>query len=117
MDPHTATVPITTTVQAQAAGVDGTQADAVGWKLEVGQDAPDFIDAQHDGEFVGGTRPEEFEAGPGLAQGVLEEELDGAQRECGSRAGDAFLVAEIEEILTQFFVGDLIGRFVIGSVR
>jgi len=29
------------------------------------------------------------------------------------RAGDAFLIAKIEEILAQFFIADLIGRFAI----
>jgi hypothetical protein len=48
-----------------------------------------------------------------VCQGVLEEALDGAERQRGGRAGDAFLVAEIEEIAAEFFIGDLIGRFAI----
>lgn len=58
---------VRTFVQAQPAAVDGAQADLVGRQLELSEDAPDLVDAQHDGQFVSGMGSEQFKAGPGLA--------------------------------------------------
>jgi hypothetical protein len=76
--------------------------------MQLRQDPPDFIDAQNDRQFVDWAGAEELKPGPGLAQGLLEEKLDGAESQCGGRACDVFLIVEIEEILAQFLLGDLI---------
>jgi hypothetical protein len=38
----------------------------------LGQDVPDFIDTQHDRQFVSWAWAEQIERGPGLAEGVLK---------------------------------------------
>jgi len=45
----------------------------------------------------------------GLAEGVFKEKLDRAEGHGGGRAGDVFVVVEIEEILAQFLIAELIG--------
>jgi hypothetical protein len=88
---------------------DGRQAGAVGRQPQWRQDLPDLIHTQHDGQFVDSARPDEIERGPGLPQGVVEEELNGAEGHGRGAAGDVFLVVEVEEILAQFLIGDLFG--------
>jgi len=47
---------------------------------------------------------------------VFKEELEGAQGHGAGGAGGVLLVAEVEEILTQFLFADLIGWFpIMGS--
>ena len=58
---------------------------------------------------MGGTWTQQFERGPGLAEGVFKQKLDGTQGYGGGRAGGVFVVVEIEEILAQFLIVDLIG--------
>ena len=64
VDEHPVTVNVwhlqaNTFLQAQTAGVDCAQADAVAWETEAAQDALHFVHAEHDGQgvFAGGANP------------------------------------------------------------
>jgi hypothetical protein len=72
--------------------------------MQLGKDTPDFVDAQHDRQFVDWTGTQQLKPGPGLAQGVLEEKLDGVEDQGGGRAGDTFFGVKIEEILAKFLL-------------
>jgi hypothetical protein len=95
---------------AQAAGVDGGEAGAVDRLLELSQEMPDLVNAQDHRQLVNGAWTKEVEAGPGPTKGMLEEELDRTEGNGGGGTSDAALVVEIEEILTELFLSDQVGR-------
>jgi hypothetical protein len=96
-------------MHTQATGVDGAQASAVACQPKVAQDAPNLLHAQHNRERLRRAWANEVEDREGLAQGVLEQELDGAERHPLGRGSHVFLGVEIEEILAEFFLGEAIG--------
>ena len=65
-------------LQAQTAGVDRAQADAVVGHTEAAQDALHFVHAEHDGQGVFAVGAHQLERGPLPPERVLEEELDAA---------------------------------------
>ena len=71
-----------------------------------------FLHAQHHRQLIlfGGT--DKFEKVPGTFHGVLVEELDSAQSQGLSIAGEVPNILQVEKILTQFFFADLIWGFV-----
>jgi len=92
--------------QSQAQGIDGGQTDPVAFDGHSGQKATYLIAAEHLGKlsFLSGTN--ECQGCPVPLEGVGVEELDAAQ---GDGAGGACPVAHIkaiEEVLTQFFLGN-----------
>ena len=96
--------------QAQAAGVDGGQGDAVIEGRDGGEDAADLGGGEDDGELELGVGADQFDlGGPGTAEGLLPEQLDGADGLGGAGAGEATFGLEVEEVLAQFLGGDLLG--------
>ena len=96
--------------QAQAAGVDGDQRDAVIQRRHRGEDTTDLGSGQDDGEFELGVGPDELDLGrPGPAEGLLPEQLDGTDGLGGTGAGEAPFGLEVEEVLAQFLGGDVFG--------
>ncbi|HRZ35817.1 MAG TPA: hypothetical protein P5534_05565 [Candidatus Paceibacterota bacterium] len=99
--------------QAQAAGVDGGQGDAMIECGDGGEDLAHLGGGEDDGELElrGGTN--QLDLGrPGSAEGFLPEHLDGADGLGGSGTGVATLGFEVEEVLPQFLWGGLFGGLV-----
>ena len=100
-------------LQAQAAGVNGGQTDAIGQQPDLLQDVAHFLLAQDDREFFVARWANQLQGGPVLFQGVMEEELDAAQGNGGGGARVVLDVLHPEEVLAQFLFGNAIGRLVI----
>ena len=99
--------------QAQAAGVDGGQGDAMIQGGDAGQDAAHLGGGEDDGQLELGGGAGQFDlGGPGAVEGFLPEELDGADGLGGSLAGEAPFGLEMDEVLAQFLGGDQVGRAV-----
>lgn len=100
--------------QAQAAGIDGDEADPMIQGRHAGQDAAGLGGGEHDREFelVIGADQLNF-SGPGATEGFLPEQLDGAQGLGGGLTGDFFVALEVNEVLAEFFGGDQVGGFAV----
>ncbi len=96
-------------LQPQPAGVDGGQADAIRRAVHTGQDLTDLGGTKHRRQFLLVGRADQVEGGPVAPQGVLEEELDAAQRQGRGAAGDVLDVVEVEEVLAEVLFADLVG--------
>ena len=99
--------------QAQAAGVDDAQADAVVWATDLLDDAPDFFGSEHDGQLLGQGRADEVAQGPGTVQGVDVEELDGVEGDIGGVGSELSVDDQEQEVLAQFVFGDEVGGFAV----
>lgn len=71
---------------AQAAGVDGGQASIVGRLVDKGEDVPDLLNTEHNGQSLDLTGSKQVEAGPGALKGNLEEELERSDSDRGRGA-------------------------------
>ena len=101
--------------QAQAAGIDGGEGDAMVQERDLGEDAAHFGGREDDGQFELGRGAGKLQlGGPDALEGFLPEELDGAQGLGGALAGEAPLGLEMDEILAEFFGADLVVK---GSVN
>jgi hypothetical protein len=100
--------------QAQAAGINGDQANAVIEGSDLSQDLAHFLGGEHDREFELRIGSHQLDFGrPGLAEGFFPEEFDRADGLGGSLAGEFLLRFEMEEVLTEFFGGDQVGGFAV----
>ena len=96
--------------QTQAAGVDGDQTDAMIQKGDASQDTSHLGSGEDDGQFELGIGTDQFDFGrPGLAEGFLPEEFDGAESLGGSLAGDLLDGLEVDEVLAELLGRDLVG--------
>jgi len=96
--------------QAQAAGVDGDQGDPVIEGRDGGENATDLGGGQDDRELELGVGSDELDLrGPGSVEGLLPEQLDGADGLGRTGAGEAPFGLEVEEVLAQFLGGDVFG--------
>ena len=101
---------VQTLAQAQAAGVDGDQGDPVIEGRDSGEDATDLGGGQDDRELELGVGADELDLrGPGTVEGLLPEQLDGADGLGGTGAGEAPFGLEVEEVLAQFLGADALG--------
>lgn len=99
--------------QAQAAGVEGGEGDAVIEGGHRGEDLAHLGHREDDGELELGCGADQFDlGGPGAAEGFLPEHLDGADGLGGTGTGEATLGFEVEEVLAQLLGRDLLGGFV-----
>jgi hypothetical protein len=99
--------------QAQAAGIDRGQGDAMIQGGDGGEDAADFGSGEDDGEFELGIGADQLEfVGPDALEGFLPEELEGANDLGGGLAGQLFFGLEVEAVLTELLGGDQVGGFV-----
>ena len=96
-----------TFLQTQATGANGTQADPVVRPSQAAQDAAHFLAAENDRQLVLAWRPHKAQRRPRSLQGMLVEELDTAQSHRASIARSLFLVLQVEEVLTEFFLARL----------
>ena len=120
--PHVEHHPVTVNVlhvqvdaflEAQTAGVDRAQADAVARETQATQDALDFVHAEHDGQAVFAVGAHQLERGPLPPERVMVDELDGAQRDRECAGIRLLVVFEVEKVLAQFFFADAVGRLAV----
>jgi hypothetical protein len=78
--------------------------------VKLRENAPDLIDAEDDGQGLGGTRTKQVEARPGALEGVLEEELEGSDGDCCGGTGTAALLVESQKEQTKVLIGGQVGR-------
>src|ERR1041384_7584395 len=113
---HTGGIHITdlqaaTFIQAQATGVDGRQAYPVNEHANTTQNLAHFLTAENGRERFGFGRTQQLQTGPGTLERVLEEELDGAQRDRGRPTSDFTFQGQMQKITPQFLLCDLVWRF------
>ncbi len=89
--------------EAQPAGVDGGEAHAVSGVAHGREDAPHFLAAQHDREFLLALGTGNVEHTPGATQCLLIEELDTAERYGVCAARDFLDCAQMQQIATDLF--------------
>ena len=100
--------------QAQAAGVDGAQADAVVQFGDVAQDPAHLPGREDDGQFELGIGPREVHFfGPGAAEGFFPEDFEGADGLRAGLAGYLLNLLEVDAVLAELLGGDQVGGFVV----
>jgi hypothetical protein len=98
--------------QAQAAGIDGDQGDAMIQGGHGREDAAHFGGREHDGQFEVGIGADQLQfMRPEPLEGFFPEELEGADDLGGSLAGDLFFGLEVETILAKLLGADQVGGF------
>jgi hypothetical protein len=98
--------------QAQAAGVNEDQTDALVQRGHGGQEAAHLGGREHDGELELGIGAGQFQFGrPDALEGFFPEQLEGADDLRGSLTGDFLLRLEMDAILAELLGGDAIGGF------
>ena len=98
--------------QAQAAGIEGGQGDAMIQGGNGGQDAADLGGREDDGKFELGIGADQLEfVGPDALEGFLPEELEGADDLGGSLAGDFLCGLEMDAVLAELLGRNQVGRF------
>src|SRR6266498_2653818 len=96
--------------QAQATAVDHAQTGTVVWQVDLSEELPDLLDAQHHGQLLWQVRADEVAERPGAHQRVGVEERDGIESDIDGVGREVFDIAQIEEILAHFLVGDQVRR-------
>ena len=98
--------------QAQAAGIDRGQGDAVIQGGHGHEDAAHLGGGEHDWELELGVGTDQLQfGGPEALEGFFPEELEGADDLGGSLAGELFFVFEEEAVLAELLGADQVGRF------
>ena len=93
--------------------VVGSETGVILGQAQGAQEAMHLVDAEDSGEFALLGRADEVKGRPGALQRALKEELDRTQGDGDGAGGDAFLGGEIEEIATEFILGDEGGGFAV----
>ena len=97
--------------QAQAAGVNEQQTDALIGRGHRGEQAADFGGGEHHRQFELGIGPDQFQfVGPDAVEGFFPEELEGANDLGAGLAGDLLVGLEMDAILAELLGGDQFGR-------
>ena len=97
--------------QAQAAGIDEDQADAMIQGGNGGEDAAGFGGGKDDGEFELGIGADQIQfGGPDALEGFLPEELEGADDLGAGLAGDLLVGLEMDAILAELLGGNQFRR-------
>jgi hypothetical protein len=98
--------------QAQAAGVDGGQADPVIQCRDLSQDPADLASGENDRELKLRLGPNQTQfGGPNTIEALFPEEFEGANDLGAGLASDLLLGFETDAILTKFLWGNEIRRF------
>jgi hypothetical protein len=98
--------------QAQAAGIDEDQADAMIQGGNGGEDAAGFGGGKDDGEFELGIGADQIQfGGPDALEGFLPEELEGADDLGAGLAGDLLDGLQMDAVLAELLGGDEVGGF------
>jgi len=100
--------------QAQAAGVDGGQADPVVQFGHGGEEAADLAGGEDDRELELGIGAGQIHlGGPGAAEGFLPEDFEGADGLGAGLAGDFLVLFEVDAVLAKVFRRDQVGGLVV----
>ena len=100
--------------QAQAAGVNGDQADAMIQGGDGRQQAAHLVGGENDRQLELGVGAGQFHFGrPGAAQGFFPEELDGADGLGAGLPGDFFVLLEMDAVLAEVFGREQVRRLVV----
>jgi len=94
--------------EAQSAGVESVQADAVAGKPEAVQDGSHLLNAEDDRQLLLLGCPDEAKRRPGVLEGVLVEEREATKGDGGGRTRPVLVVLDVEERLAKLFVVDQI---------
>ena len=98
--------------QPQAAGVNEAQTNAMVQGRHPGQNAAHFGGREHDRQFELGIGAGQLEfVGPDAFEGLLPEELEGADDLGGSLAGDLLFGLEMDAVLAELLGRNQVGRF------
>jgi len=89
--------------QAQPAGIDRGQTDAIVLKANTVQHMVNFIPAEHDRQFFVFPGADEQQGWPRAFDGVIIEELDAAQGDGTGAAAPLFDVFTVQKVLPQIF--------------
>lgn len=101
-----------TFTQAQAAGVNGGQTNAVIQSGHRGEDTTDLRNRKDDRKFVLRIGANQFQfVGPDAFEGLFPKDLDGADGLSAGLAGDLFVGLEVDTILADVLGLEAIGRF------
>src|SRR5262245_33020837 len=93
--------------QTQSTAVDGFQTGAIDRSVDLLENPLHFLPAQDDGELFLPTRPDKPQRGPVALECSLIEKLDPTQRDRRRWPRDLSLVGQVQEILSQLFLGQL----------
>jgi hypothetical protein len=96
-------------LQAEPTGVDRGEASPVAGKSDGVKNHSHLIDAEDGWELLLARGANQGEGGEVSVEGLLEEELDGADGDGGGAAGVVFDIPDVEEVLAQFFLSDQVG--------
>ena len=100
--------------QAQAAGVNSGQSDAMIQGGNSGEDAAHLGSGEDDGEFELGIGASQFQfVRPVTVQSFLPKQLDGADGLSAGLAGDVLMALEMDAVLANLLGADQLGRFAI----
>lgn len=98
--------------QAQAAGVDGGQADALVEQGDPAQDVPDFPGRENHGKFELGVGADQLNLRrPGPLEGFFPKELDRAYSLSAGLASELPFGLKMEEVLAEFLRADQVRGF------
>jgi hypothetical protein len=111
---NVANLEIQTFTQAQAAGVDGDQADAMIQRGNVGQDVAHFGGGEDDGQFELRIGANQFQfVRPDPVEGFFPEQFDGADGLGAGLAGDLLVALEMDAVLANLLGTDQLGGFAV----
>jgi hypothetical protein len=94
--------------EAQSTGVDHLQTQSCFRVDYRAQQQADFLQTQHDGQFLAVPRPSEREDRPRSLQGHLIEKPDAIEVDAEGTLGDLLVIEEIEKILPELIFAELI---------
>jgi hypothetical protein len=99
--------------KAQTAGVDGGEADPVAQESDTAENPVHLLTAEDDRQLFLAWGANKGEGRPLSGERMLEEKLDPAQGDGARAAGVLLDMLEVEEILSELFLGDQGRGFVI----
>jgi len=101
---------IETFTQAQSAGIDRGQTDAMIQRRDLGEDHAHFASGKHDGQFELGIGADQFQFGrPDAVERFFPEEFKGTDGLRGSLTGDLLVRLEMDAVLADLLGGEQIG--------
>ena len=98
--------------QAQAAGINGAQANPMIQRADAGEDGAHFAGGKHDRQFELRIGPIQLQfVRPGAVEGLFPEELEGTDGLGAGLAGDLLVGLEMDAVLADVFGREQVGRF------
>ena len=92
--------------EAEPAGVDGGETDAVGWDADGAEHSPDLVPAENDGELAHPPGPRDAEDLPLAAERALVEELDAAEGDLVRAVGHLPYGGELDKVAAHLILAE-----------